>query len=80
MTAAKRPLAVLFDLDGTLVDSVALLLACMNHTFEGRDPRPTEDEWIAPQYRLGLPGLAEAALEGLGVAEREALARQVGAS
>ncbi len=52
MTAAKRPLAVLFDLDGTIVDSIALLLACMNHTFEGRVPRPTEDEWIAG---LGTP-------------------------
>ena len=52
MTAANRPLAVLFDLDGTIVDSIALLLACMNHTFEGRDPRPTEQEWIAG---LGTP-------------------------
>lgn len=52
MTAAARPLAVLFDLDGTLIDSIALLLACMNHTFEGRDPRPTDEEWIAG---LGTP-------------------------
>jgi len=47
-----RPLAVLFDLDGTLVDSIALLLASMNHTFEGREHRPTESEWIAG---LGTP-------------------------
>ncbi len=52
MTAATRPLAVLFDLDGTIVDSIALLLACMNHTFEGRPSRPTEAEWIAG---LGTP-------------------------
>ncbi len=52
MTAASRPLAVLFDLDGTIIDSIGLLLACMNHTFEGRDPRPTEAEWIAG---LGTP-------------------------
>jgi pyrophosphatase PpaX len=44
--ALPRPFAVLFDLDGTLVDSIALLLACMNHTFEGRPRRPTESEWI----------------------------------
>ena len=44
--AESRPLAVLFDLDGTLIDSIALLLACMNHTFEGRPRRPTEGEWI----------------------------------
>jgi len=46
----------------------------------GRLLARSEDEWIAPQYRLALPGLAGAALEGLGVAESEALARQVGAS
>lgn len=52
MPAHSRPLAVLFDLDGTLVDSIALLLACMNHTFEGRQNRPTETEWIGG---LGIP-------------------------
>lgn len=50
--SAPRPLAVLFDLDGTLIDSIALLLACMNHTFEGRARRPTESEWIEG---LGTP-------------------------
>jgi len=50
--AEARPFAVLFDLDGTLVDSIALLLACMNHTFEGRGRRPTEGEWIEG---LGTP-------------------------
>jgi pyrophosphatase PpaX len=43
----KRPLAVLFDLDGTLIDTIDLLLACARHTFEGRTPAPTDDEWIA---------------------------------
>ncbi len=43
----KRPMAVLFDLDGTLIDTIELLLACARHTFEGRDPRPTDDQWIA---------------------------------
>src|SRR6476646_9551246 len=52
MASEPRPLAVLFDLDGTIVDSIGLLLACMNHTFEGRDPRPSEQEWIAG---LGTP-------------------------
>jgi len=50
--AESRPLAVLFDLDGTLIDSIALLLACMNHTFEGRPRRPTQAEWIEG---LGTP-------------------------
>jgi pyrophosphatase PpaX len=42
-----RPLAVLFDLDGTLIDSIGLLLECVHHTFEGRTPAPTDEEWIA---------------------------------
>jgi pyrophosphatase PpaX len=47
-----RPLAVLFDLDGTLIDTIDLLLECARHTFEGRTPAPTDDEWIAG---LGTP-------------------------
>ena len=45
MTA--RPFAVLFDLDGTLIDTVGLLLECVHHSFEGRTPAPTDEEWIA---------------------------------
>jgi len=41
-----RPFAVLFDLDGTLVDSIALLLASMRHTFQGRNRQPSDAEWI----------------------------------
>lgn len=41
-----RPYAVLFDLDGTLIDSIALLLASMRHTFEGRIRQPSDAEWI----------------------------------
>ena len=52
MPTETRPLAVLFDLDGTLVDSIALLLACKKHTFEGREHCPTDDEWVAG---LGTP-------------------------
>lgn len=48
----KRPHAVLFDLDGTLIDSIGLLLACVHHAFEGRTPAPTDEEWIAT---LGTP-------------------------
>src|SRR5689334_234689 len=44
----SRPIALLFDLDGTLLDSIDLLLACMKHAFaEHAGPRPTEAEWIA---------------------------------
>jgi pyrophosphatase PpaX len=47
-TARSRPIAVLFDLDGTLIDSIGLLLASVRHAFEGFNGRsPTEEEWIA---------------------------------
>jgi pyrophosphatase PpaX len=43
-----RPIAVLFDLDGTLIDSIGLLLASVKHAFEGFAGRaPTEEEWVA---------------------------------
>lgn len=38
--------AVLFDLDGTLVDSIALLVKSMEYAFEGRTRRPPVPEWI----------------------------------
>src|SRR5687768_18589103 len=50
--SSRRPFAVLFDLDGTLIDSIGLLLACMRHPFEGRTRAPTDAEWIAT---LGTP-------------------------
>ena len=48
----SRPYAVLFDLDGTLIDSIALLLASMHHTFRGRSRKPSDGEWIEG---LGTP-------------------------
>lgn len=43
-----RPLAVLLDLDGTLVDTLDLLLASARHAFQGRMARvPTDAEWRA---------------------------------
>jgi pyrophosphatase PpaX len=45
---SRQPLALLFDLDGTLADSIALLLASFHHTFEAHDkPVPPDEEWIA---------------------------------
>jgi pyrophosphatase PpaX len=46
------PFAVLFDLDGTLVDSIDLLVASMEHAFAGRALRPPRDEWI---QAIGTP-------------------------
>ena len=43
----ERPIAVLFDLDGTLVDSIELLVASMEYSFEGRTLRPLVSEWLA---------------------------------
>jgi pyrophosphatase PpaX len=42
-----RP-ALLFDLDGTLVDSIELIMRSMHHAFDGHAGRvPTDDEWRA---------------------------------
>ncbi len=43
-----RPIAVLFDLDGTLIDSIGLLLGSLHYAFEGFDGTiPTDEEWVA---------------------------------
>jgi pyrophosphatase PpaX len=45
--------ALLFDLDGTLVDSIELILRSARHAFVGFEGRaPTDDEWRA---RIGRP-------------------------
>ena len=45
--ARPRKLAILFDLDGTLVDTVPFILEAVHHAFEGAPRRPTDAEWIA---------------------------------
>src|SRR5688500_9894110 len=48
-----RPLAVLFDLDGTLIDSIELLLSSAKHAFRGRDGHiPSGAEWLTG---VGIP-------------------------
>lgn len=42
-----EPIAILFDLDGTLVDTVPFILAAVRHAFEGYGSCPTDAEWIA---------------------------------
>ncbi len=57
MPSRNRPLAVLFDLDGTLIDSIELILNSAHHAF--RDwprRRPTDEDWLDT---VGIP-LAEA--------------------
>jgi pyrophosphatase PpaX len=47
------PFAVLFDLDGTLIDSVELIVSSARYAFSDRDGRrPTDAEWVTG---LGTP-------------------------
>ena len=42
-----RP-AILFDLDGTLIDSIELILGAARHAFDGFAGRaPTDEQWRA---------------------------------
>lgn len=47
------PIAILFDLDGTLLDSIELILSSARYAFDkmGR-PRPSDDEWL---QGVGIP-------------------------
>ena len=48
-----RPLAVLFDLDGTLIDSIELILTSARYAFQGRDGYvPDDAEWLTG---VGIP-------------------------
>jgi pyrophosphatase PpaX len=50
---ARRPLALLFDLDGTLVDSVELILSSFRHACASTIGRtPPDDEWLEG---MGMP-------------------------
>ena len=44
----QRPLAVLFDLDGTLIDSIELILNSARYAFDGATVRiPSDEEWLS---------------------------------
>lgn len=51
MTRAARPKAVVFDLDGTLIDSLPLVLAAINHALRPFGSRPSTEIFA----RLGGP-------------------------
>lgn len=62
---------LLFDLDGTLVDSIELILGSARHAFLGFDGRaPTDDEWRAGIGRPLQAVLLEYASGNKGEAER----------
>ena len=48
--------ALLFDLDGTLVDTVPFILACVRYAFQGYGLAPTDAEWTAG---IGTPLVAQ---------------------
>lgn len=71
MMPPVRPRAVVFDLDGTLVDSLALVLAALTHVLEPFGRRPTMDVFAhlgGPPHRfmadLLPPGADVAAVLG----------------
>lgn len=69
--APTRPIAVLFDLDGTLIDSITLLLKSVRHAFEGfSGPVPTDAEWIEG---IGTPLAKQLAAYARSDAEIQAL-------
>ena len=48
-----RPIAALFDLDGTLIDSIELILDSARHAFAGREGHvPSDAEWLSG---VGIP-------------------------
>ncbi len=68
---ARRLPVVLFDLDGTLIDSLELLVSAMQHAFDswsGR--RPSVDEWVATigrplVWQFGQYASTEEEIQGL---------------
>lgn len=66
-----RPLALLFDLDGTLLDTIELILTSARLTFAGRPgPVPSDAQWLAGvgtplQTQLREFALDEADVEAL---------------
>ena len=46
-TLHRRPAAVLFDLDGTLIDTIELILSSARYAFDGwHRARPTDADWV----------------------------------
>jgi len=59
LRGVNRSLAVLFDLDGTLIDTIEFILASVRHTFADRPRGPSDADWIAG---IGTPLRAQLAV------------------
>ncbi len=62
------PATIVFDLDGTLVDSVPDLAAALNRLFATRGLAPLADAEVAPMVGDGVPKLLERAFAARGLA------------
>lgn len=62
MTLLKRPAAILFDLDGTLIDSAPDLAAAVNQLLIDQGKTPVAYELLRPVASAGARGLIGAAL------------------
>lgn len=71
MSRSARPLAVLFDLDGTLIDSIELILNSAKHAFRNFPGHvPSDEEWLTG---VGIPLVAMFDRYARDAAERDAL-------
>jgi pyrophosphatase PpaX len=71
MPAPRRAPAVLFDLDGTLIDSIELILNSARYAFEKLErAAPTDEEWLAG---VGIPLFTMFARYARDTADRDAL-------
>lgn len=70
---AAFPRVVLFDLDGTLLDSAPDMLAAINALRGGRGEAPATLEMLRPHVSKGARAMLASAFPGLGETAREAL-------
>lgn len=72
MSGARFPKAVLFDLDGTLLDSAPDMLAAVNAMRASRGEPPMPLERLRPVVSKGARAMVGAAFPGVDAATREA--------
>jgi len=65
MNTAFKLSCVLFDLDGTLVDTAPDLIACLNHTLTAHDLNPVSAAHVKPFISLGALAMINASTTAL---------------